>query len=93
MICIPPKVHAEVTDLTVCVRRVLEVVDKRNKDAGNEASQREQHHPHREVGERELDEGPVPVKAAVTLEHPGLTTEDTLRAQGRISAAHDSTCT
>lgn len=76
------------TYMAVCVRRVLEVVPEWNEEAGDEAGQREQHRQHSEVGERDPDEGPVPVQAAVrTLEHPGQTPDQT----GLISTAHLTT--
>lgn len=55
----------------MCERRVLKVVHKGNEEAGNEACQWEQNRPHRKAGEWQLDEGPVPVHAAVgRREHP-----------------------
>lgn len=60
------------TYMTVCECCVLEVVHEWDEEAGDEARQREQNRPHSEAGEREPDEGPVPVQAAVRpLEHPG----------------------
>lgn len=65
--------------LAVSVRWVLKVVHKGNKEAGNEACQRQQDCPHSKAGEWQLNEGPVPVpvKAAVRpLEHPGSEKKD-----------------
>lgn len=57
--------------MTVCKRCVLKVVHQWNEEAGDEAGQRQQHRPHGEAGEREPDEGTVPVQAGVRpLEHP-----------------------
>lgn len=52
-------------------RRVLKVVHKGNEEAGNEACQWEQNRPYGKAAEWQLDEGPVPVHAAVGCrEHP-----------------------
>lgn len=62
----------DTTYLAMCVCRIFKMVHKRNEEAGNEASEREQNCTHSKAGEGQPDEGPVPVQAAIwPLEHPG----------------------
>lgn len=53
------------------------MVHKGNEEGGNEACQWEQNRPHDEAGEWQLDEGPVPVHAAVgRRKHPEQSEEN-----------------
>lgn len=55
----------------MCVRRIFKMVHKRNEEAGNEASKREQNGTHSKAGKGQPEKGPIPVNAAVRpLEHP-----------------------
>lgn len=59
------------TYMAMCVRRIFKMVHKRNEEAGNEASKREQNGTHSKAGKGQPEKGPIPVNAAVRpLEHP-----------------------
>lgn len=70
------------------VRRSFEMVHERDEEAGDEAGEGEQDRPHREAGEGQPDEGPVPVpvEAAVQhLEHPAKANrEDCAMNSGKV---------
>lgn len=70
--------------LAVCVSGVLIVVQHRDEEAGEEGRQGQQNCGHNKAGERQPDQGPVPVHGAVrAVEHPAQKRREAGQKSGR----------